>query len=86
MVVILGKTLAEARYWKSIYMAAYPELEGAKEVSSFQTKALAGLRVTKIFVAPGEYRELTALEILKYNQSKILGNWDGAVIFLGSKV
>lgn len=86
MVVILGKTLAEARYWKSIYMAAYPDLAGAKEVSSFQTKGLMGLRLNKIFVAPGEYRDMNALEVLKFNYKKTTGHWPDDITFLGSKV
>ncbi|TDB90940.1 hypothetical protein E1264_03805 [Actinomadura sp. KC216] len=86
--VIIGRTLVEARFWRAHYEAAYPELATAKELSSFQdTRALAGLRVGRIFVAPDADKAPKFYEVLtvvRHMQAKT--NVFEEPIFLGSRL
>lgn len=75
--VILGATLLEARYWKGVFAATMPELANAREFSAHQTRALDGVRLTKLYVAPGAEKApnyKTVMLVMDYSLRKTPGS------------
>lgn len=54
VVVILGGTLREAKYWKRRLADEYPGLDKAREVT-VNSRGLEGLCITRAYIAPGAY-------------------------------
>jgi hypothetical protein len=85
-VVILGRTVAEAKHWQEVWKVDYPELEKARAVGTYSARSLEGLIVHKLFIAPDaeqgpNYQKV--YEVLKRALNK--GRPDWTMVFLGRK-
>lgn len=77
VVVILGRTVEEAKYWKKARMEDYPELKDAKAVGTYSTRALDGIRLTKLFITPFAirgYNYPTVMLVLDRGMRKMPGD------------
>lgn len=88
VIVILGATLAEARYWKAHYTAAYPELSEAQEHSAGgPASRILGMRIHKLYIAPGAREGKYFPEVFNSMRSDLLKT-PGSVdpIYLGTRL
>lgn len=77
VVVILGRTLEEAEFWRRVFEADLPDLENATTASTYQYGSLYGMRVHKLYVAPGASKGSNftrALKVLENSVARTAGS------------